>query len=109
VWVGPLPDPDALERFGQIVPNGAERIVRMAETEQLHRMALERSESEIHKRTLEEGIVNATREQRMARLGVWLGWSLSVVSVYLDAHWSVSVALVGVPLMSVVRAFILGK
>lgn len=40
-WTGPLPSPDALERFNQVVEGGAERIVRMAEQEGKHRRRLE--------------------------------------------------------------------
>jgi uncharacterized membrane protein len=29
-WSGPLPPPAVLEKFSQIIPNGAERIVAMA-------------------------------------------------------------------------------
>ncbi len=41
-WSGPLPPPAALERFNQILPNGAERIVAMAEKEQSHRIEYEK-------------------------------------------------------------------
>ena len=40
-WEGPLPNPEALERFDQVVPNGAERIFKMAEVEHAHRIAYE--------------------------------------------------------------------
>ena len=38
---GPLPPPELLERYNQIVPNGADRIVAMAESQMLHRQSLE--------------------------------------------------------------------
>lgn len=34
---GPIPDPDTLERYNQIIPNAANRILEMAEKEQAHR------------------------------------------------------------------------
>jgi uncharacterized membrane protein len=40
-WSGPLPQPEALERYNQIVPTAAERIIRMAETQHDHRLAIE--------------------------------------------------------------------
>jgi uncharacterized membrane protein len=39
---GPLPPPDALERYNQIVPGAAERIIAMAESQHTHRQALEK-------------------------------------------------------------------
>jgi uncharacterized membrane protein len=41
-WSGPLPQPEALERYNQIVPTAAERIIRMAETQHDHRLAIEK-------------------------------------------------------------------
>lgn len=40
-YSGPIPPPDALERFNQIIPKGAHRILKMAEKQQAHRHALE--------------------------------------------------------------------
>jgi uncharacterized membrane protein len=41
-YSGPLPPPDALERYNQIVPGAAERIIAMAESQHAHRLGLER-------------------------------------------------------------------
>lgn len=38
---GPLPPPGALEKYNQIIPNGAERIMVMAEEQSKHRKTLE--------------------------------------------------------------------
>ncbi|HEV2105647.1 MAG TPA: DUF2335 domain-containing protein [Candidatus Eisenbacteria bacterium] len=38
---GPLPPPAALQRYDAIIPDGAERIMRMAELQAAHRRALE--------------------------------------------------------------------
>lgn len=38
---GPLPHPDILAQYNHAVPNGAERIIVMAEKQSEHRMALE--------------------------------------------------------------------
>jgi uncharacterized membrane protein len=42
-WTGPLPPPAALEQFERVIPGGAERILRMAEQEQAHRIANNKS------------------------------------------------------------------
>lgn len=38
---GPLPHPDSYERYATIIPDGANRIMRMAEKEQAHRHRME--------------------------------------------------------------------
>ncbi len=40
-YQGILPPPEMLARFNEIVPNGADRIVSMAESQQRHRQGLE--------------------------------------------------------------------
>lgn len=41
-WQGPLPPPDALEKFNTIVEHGAERVFRMVEIEQQQHIESER-------------------------------------------------------------------
>lgn len=38
---GPIPPPDTLARYNDIIPNGAERILAMAENQSAHREKLE--------------------------------------------------------------------
>ncbi|MBZ0242901.1 MAG: DUF2335 domain-containing protein [Bacteroidales bacterium] len=38
---GPLPDADTLIKYNSIIPNGADRIMKMAENQQAHRIKLE--------------------------------------------------------------------
>ena len=42
-WSGPLPPPAALQRYDEVLPGAAERILAMAETEQQHRMEQEKA------------------------------------------------------------------
>lgn len=96
---GPLPPPDALARFNEIVPNGAERIFKMTEAEQAHRIAYENT-----------GLVAAIAE---AKRGQLLGAGISIfslvsaiISIYWGAHWTVTVLLVGVPIMGLAKAIV---
>jgi uncharacterized membrane protein len=41
-WSGPLPPPEALQKFEQIITGSADRILQMAELEQKHRIERER-------------------------------------------------------------------
>lgn len=38
---GPIPPPQLLEQYSKVIPNGAERIMAMAESQQKHRQSLE--------------------------------------------------------------------
>ena len=40
---GPIPDPETLERYNQMIPNGADRIMKMAEDQASHRMNIEKT------------------------------------------------------------------
>jgi len=98
-WSGPLPPPEALARFNDIVPNGAERIFKMAEDEQEHRIASERT-----------GLVASIAE---AKRGQLLGASISIISlisagisVYLGAHLAVTALMVGVPIMGLAKSIV---
>ena len=101
-WSGPLPPPAALQHFNEIIPNGAERIMKMVEEEQAHRVSYESS------------MLAATIQD--TKRGHWMGWSISIISVvgalasiYLAASPLVSAALVGVPLISIVHAIMKSK
>jgi uncharacterized membrane protein len=96
-WSGPLPPPAVLQQFNQIIPNGAERILALVEQEQAHRFALDNA-------MLKQETKDTQRRH-------YLGWSIgltaiaaSLGSVYLGAHWSVSIALVSLPIAAIIRS-----
>lgn len=101
-WSGPLPPPAALAHFNEIIPNGADRIMKMVEEEQAHRISYE------------SAMLSATIQD--TKRGHWMGWSISLLavagalaSIYMNAHPSVTIALVGVPLISIVHAILKSK
>jgi uncharacterized membrane protein len=61
---GPLPPPEVLARYNDCIPNGATRIMEMAERQQEHR------------HTLERRVVSANTTDQ--RLGLILGFLLAV-------------------------------
>lgn len=71
---GPLPHPDSLARYDAIIPDGAERIMRMAELEQQHRHAWEDGQQ-----ALVEGI--AKDETKIAGRGQLLAAVLCVLLI----------------------------
>ena len=99
LWSGVLPRPEDFAKFGEVVPSAPERLLRMAELEQQHRIALETQ------------IV--PENQRAGKRGQWLGATISIVALllatytsYLGSPWQLSVALVGVPVLSVARSLV---
>ena len=98
-WAGPLPPPAALERFNQIIPNGADRIVTMAEKEQAHRL-------EYEKTGLEATVCESRRGQVLGAIISVVAVCGAIFTAYIGAHWAVSVALVGVPVLGIVRAIV---
>lgn len=98
-WRGILPSPEDLARFKEIVPDGAERLFAMAEEEQKHRQVYE-----------VKALTAATSEARYGQIfGAVISFfsiAASLTSALFGAHWSVSVALVGVPLMALTKAIV---
>lgn len=98
-WSGPIPPPQVLQELNQVIPGGAERVLRMAEREQEHRIGLERDGQA------------ASREE--ARRGQYLGAAISgtaivgaVVTAAMGAPAVVPIALVGVPVAAIIRAVV---
>jgi uncharacterized membrane protein len=111
-----LPPPAALHQFNNIIKDGAERIVRMAEMEQQHRMGIERDTLRANIEVQAANIAAQKMEYKAISRGHWIGAVVSALSIlaasvtaWNGAHPIVSVAFVGIPLMSVVRAIILRK
>ncbi|MGR9106811.1 MAG: DUF2335 domain-containing protein [Gammaproteobacteria bacterium] len=98
-WIGPLPPPNVIEQFNDIVPNGAERIFKMAEIEQAHRIATEDA-------SLKASVSEARRGQYLGAGISIIALAFSLISVFIGANPFVSVALVGVPLMGLVEAIV---
>lgn len=98
-WQGPLPPPAALAQFDQIVPGGAERIFKMVEQEQAHRIDHEKTE-----------LVASIRDFRAGQImGFVLGMACLAGAVYtavIGAHPTVSVALVSLPIMAAIKTFL---
>jgi len=71
---GPIPDPETLAGYNQIVPNAAERILRMAEIEADHRQSLESS-------TLQANIRDRVSVRYEMKLGQTLAFAYRLLGV----------------------------
>jgi uncharacterized membrane protein len=99
--IGPLPDVETLEGYSNLIPDGADRVMRMAERQSEHRMELE-------KKVLE----GQTRQSGVGQvLAFLIGLAALGASVYVivqGAEWPG--ALIGVGgITGLVTAFIKGK
>ncbi|HAF2502209.1 TPA: DUF2335 domain-containing protein [Salmonella enterica] len=98
---GPLPPPDVIRGYDQILPGGAERIFSMAEKEQAHR----------HK--MDSTAVNGAI--RKDKRGQWMGFSiaitiLAIASVFAwRGNTAFAGALIAIDLIGFVSVFVLGR
>lgn len=94
---GPLPPPDALEKYERASPGAAERIIAMAETQSSHRHELEKTFVE-----------QASKGQNYAaRLGALAILSGTIAGI-LGAQWTGSV-IGGLGMVGLVYVFIRGR
>jgi uncharacterized membrane protein len=105
---GPLPDPSSLDRYNQIVPNAAERIIKMAELNADHLRNIEVL-------ALTAQVDEAKRRHSEVRTGQIFGL-VSVISAFLVAayalhlnHTGVAGTICGVTVVGLVTVFITGK
>jgi uncharacterized membrane protein len=98
---GPLPHPEFLARYNDVVPNGAERIMKMAEDQQGHRMSIEK--------TVIEGNVKSERR------GQWMGLTVSVLVLCFGSflaysgHQITGGVFVTVDIIGLASVFVIGK
>ena len=112
---GPLPAPQELFQYNQLLPGAADRIIGMAEREQSHRMNVEDMSARADIKHREEVVAG----QREAARGVFrsdvagqlLGGLVAILCVVgavytakLGAHPTVSIALVGLPIAAIIKA-----
>lgn len=109
-WSGPIPAPGSLREFDDIIKDGAERIMRMAEQEQQHRFAMDKANVAGQTRQQELIAYRARGEIMHIRIGQLFGAGLALICIFgaisiaKDAPW-VAAALVGIPMASVIKAF----
>ncbi len=98
---GPLPPPEVLKRFEEVVPGSAERIIKMAEGQFVHRTALE-------KKVIDSDIARS-------KLGQILGFTIAIIglvcSVVISIYGNqIAGTILGVgTLVSLVSVFMYGS
>lgn len=86
---GPLPPPEALEKYNQALPGAAERILAMAEKQQDHRQELEQKVV----------FSNAAAQKQ----GLYLGFVVAMTAI-LGGVWLISIGKEATGLVSIITA-----
>ena len=101
IHIGPLPDPETLAEYSKLIPEGADRIMKMAESQSSHRMALEK-----------KAIFGQTNQSLVGQIfALIIGISGIIASTYcaLNGHDAFASILGGTTIVSLVYTFIRGK
>lgn len=99
-WSGPLPPPAALREFNEIIPQGADRILKMAEAQEAHRHGLEN-------RALDSEILRSHQGLYCAVLIAFLFACVATYALYLGNPIQAAI-IAGVPSASMLGVFIYG-
>lgn len=99
--IGPLPDVETLEGYANLIPNGADRVMQMAERQANHRMTMEAKH-------LDGSIAQSNRGQWMGFFVAIFGLSLSGLLAYFD-HEILASSIATVTIVGLVTVFVLGK
>lgn len=113
-WSGPLPAPDDFQRYEEILPGAANRILEIVERQQSHQHSQERMMLEQSGIILEIERQVATSDSRRAYLGIVSGLTISLLTIgggiYLIANgqeWA-GLTLAGINLTGLVGVFVYG-
>ena len=102
---GPLPHPEILAKYNQIIPNGAERIMCMAEKQMNHRMGLDNEKLGMDKMILESDIRRSDR-------GVIFGFVIAILIILggfgliLAGIQVIGIVAIITPLISIIGIFV---
>lgn len=115
VRAGPLPTPEELFQYHQLLPGAADRIIAMAEREQAHRINSEDMATRADIRHRDETVAAQREVARGAFMsdlvgqfgGIFIGAGCIAGAVYtahIGANPLVSIALVSLPVASIIKA-----
>lgn len=98
---GPLPHPEILERYNELIPNGADRITKLAENQNAHRISTET-------KLVDQGLIQSKRGQIFAFI-LGISGFVSATKLGITGHYWLAGIIGGSTVTSLVLAFIYGK
>ena len=105
---GPLPHPEILKGYQQLIPDAPERILRMAEKEQSHRQSAENEMLAQNRRNIEGSISANRRSQILAACAIF---ALLIAGVFLTraGYATVGGIIFSTTIIGMASIFITGK
>jgi uncharacterized membrane protein len=98
---GPLPDPDTLRGYAELIPNGPERIMALLEKETAHRHEQERTIVQCHTKALKRGQwIGLALTLTLGAAGFWLG---------MHGHDWLAGIIFATTILGVVTVFVVGR
>lgn len=101
-WTGPLPPPQALQQYDEILPGAADRIFRMAEERHRHQIEQEKAAIELEKDALLSVDKNIAAEHSRSKLGLVFAFVIALAGIGTGA-WLTAIGKAGFGM-----AFVLG-
>lgn len=98
---GPLPDPNTLGKYNDVIPNGADRIMKMAENQANHRIGIE---TRVIKSQSIQSVIGQIFGLLIGICGIFAGTYLASVG----QSWVGSI-IAGGTVISLVSIFVIGK
>jgi uncharacterized membrane protein len=81
---GPLPSPDTLKKYNDIIPDAADRIFKMAEKSQVHRENIDHQQMDIVKARVESEIKKINKGQDYALIIALTGITGAIICAFLN-------------------------
>ena len=120
-WAGPIPPPDELRQYDDVIPGAAERIMRMWEAQASQRIQAENRRIEQDDRRIAQDDrrieIEGKRvevESKRGYLGLACGFAISLLLIAIGAYvvvWGnpwVGVAIIGVDIAAIAGIFVYG-
>ena len=101
-WTGPLPPPQALQQYDEILPGAADRIFRMAEERHRHQIEQEKAAIELENDALLSVDKNIAAEHSRSKLGLVFAFVIALAGIGTGA-WLTAIGKAGFGM-----AFVLG-
>jgi uncharacterized membrane protein len=105
---GPLPDPETLAAYQNLIPDGANRLMAIHESQMAHRQTVELMVANAQVDMMKSSAANTARGQWMAYSIVFVFLAASVLFAFNGMLWLAG-TLVSTTLVSLVTVFIVGK
>lgn len=100
LYSGPIPPPDEMSKYNEVIPNGSDRIMSMAEKQSDHRQKLELSVVKAKNRDSRLGVIFAGL---IGLLGLYLG-----SEIIMNGQTIVGSIFAGSPLLAMVGLYLRG-